>query len=66
VLGIVFDAWDERLGLKLDRELVCELMIRYVLSEQLVPGETDRKALPRRIARMVEAMAMGASGRARR
>ena len=66
VLGIVFDAWDERLGLKLDRELVCELLIRYVLSEQLVPGDSERKGLPRRIGRLVEALTMGAAPRARR
>lgn len=66
VLAVVFDAWDARLGVKLDRELVCELLIRYVLSEQLVPGDTDRKALPRRIGRMVEALTLGSSPRARR
>ena len=67
VLAVVFDAWEARMGIKLDRELVCELLIRYVLSEQLVPGDTDRKALPRRIGRMVESlMAGGASSRARR
>lgn len=39
VLATVFDAWDARLGYSIDRELVCELLIRYVLSEQLVPHE---------------------------
>lgn len=66
VLGVVFDAWETRLGVKLDRELVCELLIRYVLSEQLVPGDTDRKALPRRIGRLVESLTAGTSSRARR
>jgi AcrR family transcriptional regulator len=66
VLGIVFDAWDERLGIKLDRELICELLIRYVMSEQLVPGDAERKGLPRRIGRLVEALTMGAPKRARR
>lgn len=66
VLAVVFDAWDARLGVKLDRELVCELLIRYVLSEQLVPGDTDRKALPRRIGRLVESLTAGTSSRARR
>lgn len=67
VLSVVFDAWEIRMGIKLDRELVCELLIRYVLSEQLVPGDTDRRALPRRIGRMVESlMAGGTSPRARR
>ena len=59
VLRPVFDVWDERLGAKVDRELVCEMLIRYVLSEQLVPGSTDRRSLPRRVARMITAV-MGA------
>jgi hypothetical protein len=29
VLAIVFDAWDARMGIRIDRELVCEMMIRY-------------------------------------
>jgi len=66
VLGIVFDSWEVRFGIKLDRELVCELLIRYVLSELLVPGDSDRKMLPRRIGRMVESLATGTSPRARR
>lgn len=62
----VFDAWDDRLGAKIDRDLVCEMLIRYVLSEQLVPGSTDRRSLPRRVSRMV-GMLMGAGvARARR
>lgn len=66
VLRPVFDTWDDRLGTKVDRELVCEMLIRYVLSEQLVPGSTDRRSLPRRVSRMVGAI-MGASAvRARR
>ncbi|WP_084268073.1 TetR/AcrR family transcriptional regulator [Azohydromonas lata] len=66
VLGIVFDAWEQRLDIKLDRELVCEMLIRYVLSEQLVPSEGGRKALPRRIARLVESLVTGGTSRVRR
>lgn len=65
VLKPVFDAWDERLGIQLDRELVCELLIRYVLSEQLVPSG-ERRSLPRRVARMVMALAGAGNGRVRR
>lgn len=65
-LGIVFDAWEERLGLDIDRELVAEMLIRYVLSEQMVPSDGDRKAIPRRIGRMVDALLTGAPARARR
>jgi hypothetical protein len=65
-MGIVFDAWEGRLGIQIDRELVAELMIRYVLSEQLVPSDGEGKSLPRRIGRMVDAMLVGAPVRARR
>jgi len=65
-LGIVFDAWEERLAIQLDRELIAEMLIRYVLSEQLVPSDSDRKSLPRRIGRMVDAMVLSAPLRARR
>ena len=64
VLGIVFDSWDERLGVKLDRELVCELIIRYVLSEQLVPASPEqRRNMPRRIERLVSALVTGKTAR---
>ena len=66
VLRIVFDAWDDRLGIKLDRELICEMLIRYVMSEQLVPADSERKGLRRRIARMVDTLTAGASRRVRR
>jgi AcrR family transcriptional regulator len=65
-MGIVFDAWEGRLGIQIDRELIAELMIRYVLSEQLVPSDGEGKSLPRRIGRMVDAMLVGAPARARR
>jgi AcrR family transcriptional regulator len=66
VLSIVFDAWDARLGVKLDRELICELLIRYVMSEQLVPNDVDRSAVPRRLKRLVESLTLGAATRTRR
>lgn len=62
----VFDAWDENLGVKLDRELICELLIRFVMSEILVAGETERSAMPRRIGRLVDALRFGGVTRARR
>lgn len=66
VLGIVFDAWEARLGVTFDRELIVEMLIRYVLSELLVPSTGDRKTLPRRIGRMVDSLVMGGPVRARR
>lgn len=56
-LRIVFDAWDERLGVELDRELICEFLIRYILSEQLVKSTPQRRrSLPKKIRRMVQSM----------
>jgi AcrR family transcriptional regulator len=59
LLAPVFDAWDARLKAKLDRELICELMVRFMLSENLVGEDSQRAAMPRRIARMVEALRFG-------
>ncbi len=55
VLGTVFDAWDAQLGIRIDRELVCEMLIRYVLSEQLVPHERAREGTAR-IERLVRSL----------
>jgi AcrR family transcriptional regulator len=60
VLASVFDAWDERLDAKLDRELVCELLIRYVLSEHLAPSGNAGRALPARIKRLIATLTAGA------
>jgi AcrR family transcriptional regulator len=65
LLAPVFDAWDARLGTKLDRELVCELIVRFMLSEHLVGDASERAAMPRRIARLVESLQRG-GGLARR
>lgn len=65
-MGIVFDAWELRRGIQIDRELVTEMLIRYVLSEQFAPSEGDRKLLPRRIARMLDTRLAVASVRGRR
>lgn len=59
-LDIVFDAWDQRTGVTIDRELVCEMIVRYILSEQLVPSTKQaRKALPTRIKRLMLAFLRG-------
>jgi AcrR family transcriptional regulator len=60
VLASVFDAWDERLDAKLDRELICELLIRYVLSEHLAPSGNAGRALPARIKRLIATLTAGA------
>lgn len=58
-LRVVFDAWEVRAGIVLDRELVCELLVRYILSEQLVPAGPERRNLPRRIERLVSMLMSG-------
>jgi AcrR family transcriptional regulator len=59
VLKISFDAWENRLGIHLDRELICELLVRYILSDILVPGGPERRTLQRRLERMVSTMLSG-------
>lgn len=65
-LDVVFDDWDAKLGVKLDRELICEMIIRYVLSEVLVPENTGRRLLPARVKRLVASLTMGSTSRTRR
>lgn len=66
LLGPVFDAWDERLDAKLDRELICELIVRFMLSEHLIGDESEFRAMPRRITRLLEMLRHGGGGLARR
>ena len=66
LLGIVFDDWDERLGVRLDRELICEMIIRYVLSEILVPEAAGRRLFPVRVKKLLGALIMGSTSRTRR
>lgn len=66
LLGPVFDAWDERLDAKLDRELICELIVRFMLSEHLIGDESEFRAMPRRITRLLETLRHGGGGLARR
>jgi AcrR family transcriptional regulator len=47
LMRTVFDAWDARLGIRIDRELVCELMIRCVLSELVVPNKRPQDGVQR-------------------
>jgi AcrR family transcriptional regulator len=59
LLSMVFDAWEERHGIVIDRELVCELMVRYIMSDVLVPAGPDRRNLMRRIERFVHMLISG-------
>lgn len=62
----VFSAWEQSLDVKLDRELICDLLIRYVLSEILVVGESERGSMLRRVARLIDTLRFGGIARARR
>lgn len=53
VLAPVFDSWEERRGIVLDRELIGELIVRFILSDVLVPSGADRRNLMRRMERFV-------------
>jgi AcrR family transcriptional regulator len=50
LMRTVFDAWDARLGIRIDRELVCEMMIRCVLSELVVPHKRPQDGVQRIVA----------------
>jgi len=58
-LKIVFDDWEKKLGVKLDRELICELIIRYILSEQLVPSGKLRRTMPLRVGVLIQNIIVG-------
>jgi AcrR family transcriptional regulator len=57
-LGPVFDAWETDVGAPLDRDAICEMMVRYALSETLVPTPEGNTPLPVRLRALVE-MALG-------
>jgi AcrR family transcriptional regulator len=65
LLAPVFDVWDDRLNTLLDRELICELIVRFILSEHLAGNDSERQAIPRRIGRLVDSLRHG-GGLARR
>lgn len=65
LLAPVFDVWDDRLSTTLDRELICELIVRFILSEHLTGNDSEHQAMPRRIGRLVDSLRHG-GGLARR
>jgi AcrR family transcriptional regulator len=50
LMRAVFDSWDRRLGIRTDRELICELLIRCVLSELVVPNKQPEDGIRRIVA----------------
>lgn len=59
ILADVFDAWDERLGIRIDRELVGELLIRCVLSELVVPNRRPEEGIERTAAFVYSVVSCG-------
>ena len=53
LLGLVSDFEPVWHLAKLDREHICELLIRYVLSEHLAPSGKTGRAMPARIRRLI-------------
>ena len=61
-LGPVFDAWEAKLGGPLDRGAISEMMVRYALSETLVPTPPGQTPLPMSLHAMVQALLGGKAG----
>jgi AcrR family transcriptional regulator len=53
-LGSVYDAWEEALGHSLDRDAINEMMVRFALSETLIPASSDKAPLPIRLRALVD------------
>ncbi len=56
LLSTVFSLWDERLKMKLDRELLCELLVRLMLSENLIVDHKKTVKLSVRVQQMLSLM----------
>lgn len=59
ILSTVFDAWDERLGIRVDRELVGELLIRCLLSELVVPNRVPEQGVERTVKFLYSVVSCG-------
>ncbi|MBL4894405.1 MAG: TetR/AcrR family transcriptional regulator [Emcibacter sp.] len=53
LLKDVFDVWETRINKTIDRELVCEMMMRYILSEQLTPRKSKAMTMLERIKKIL-------------
>jgi hypothetical protein len=60
LMRTVFDSWDRRLGVRIDRDLVCELLIRCVLSELVVPNRRPADGVQRVVRFLYSFVARGA------
>lgn len=53
-LAPVYDAWEAALGHKLDRESINEMMVRFALSETLIPVPAGKAPLTTRLRAVVD------------
>ncbi|MBB3219935.1 TetR/AcrR family transcriptional regulator [Pseudoduganella umbonata] len=63
LMRTVFDSWDRRLGIRIDRDLVCEMLIRCVLSELVVPNRRPEDGVQRIVRFLYSFVACGTSER---
>ncbi|HEY2659717.1 MAG TPA: TetR/AcrR family transcriptional regulator [Caulobacteraceae bacterium] len=63
VMTPIFETWDEDLGGAVDRGLVVDILVRYALSEMLVPSGPEDEEYPARIRAMVDLLRQGAKPR---
>lgn len=58
-LESVYDAWEADLDATLDRDAISEMMVRYALSETLVPHRAGQAPLAMRLRAMVDLVLAG-------
>jgi AcrR family transcriptional regulator len=61
VLAPVFDVWDETAGVQLDRKFLTELLVRFVLSDLLVPAGPERHDLVAKLMKLAQDLGAGAA-----
>lgn len=59
LLAPVLKEWSVQLEVELDRDLICELLVRFAMSEALVGQGAGLQAMPGRVVRMVEMLRLG-------
>ena len=55
----IFAIWDTDLGGEVDRRLIVDLLVRYALSEMLVPAGPEEDGYPARIGAMINLLRRG-------
>ena len=60
VMAPIFEIWDADLGGAVDRRLIVDILVRYALSEMLVPSGPEDESYPARIEAMIALLRQGA------